>query len=75
MPNHDQNLKIIQVYIQTSESSEKEIKTFYEQLKTALKHTKKDEVTSFFVTWLLKWEKKSLNMSFEVWIGVKEWIL
>ncbi|XP_030751543.1 craniofacial development protein 2-like [Sitophilus oryzae] len=38
------NINIIQSYAPTSESSDQEIEIFYEQLRTALKYTKKQEV-------------------------------
>jgi len=38
------DLNVIQAYAPTSESNDTEIEEFYEQLKAALKHTKKEEV-------------------------------
>lgn len=38
------DLNIIQSYAPTSESNEQEIENFYEQLRAALKHTKKEEI-------------------------------
>ena len=38
------NMNIIQAYAPTSGSSEQEVEVFYEQLKAALKHTKKQEL-------------------------------
>lgn len=62
------DLNIIQSYAPTSESNEQEIEEFYEQLRAALKHTKKEEVNM-----ILGDMNAKIGQGKRMWLVVLDW--